>query len=109
MAPWLTRFGWRWENGFQQAPPHQEVLTDVETRLVAGRPKRMIGVAAARLAAASARHVPGVGRALIAVLTGHIRQTVTLAAAAVALAVVGGRAGGRLTAQVVANTLWGQR
>lgn len=65
----------------------------------------MVGVAAARLAAAAAGHVPGVGGALIAVLADHVGQAAALPAAAVALTVVGRRTGGRLAAQVVANTL----
>lgn len=48
----------------------------------------MVGVAVTRLAAVAARHVPGVGRALIAVLTNHIWQAVTLTAAAVAVTVI---------------------
>lgn len=66
----------------------------------------MNGVAAARLAAGAARQVPGVGCALVAVLTHHVWQAVTLAAAAPAVAVAGGRAGGGLAAQPVAHTLW---
>lgn len=49
---------------------------------------RVIGVAAAGLAAVAAPHVPRVGRAAIAVLTRHIWQAATLAAAAVAVTVV---------------------
>lgn len=59
-----------------------------KTHLIAGRPVRMVGVAVTRLAAVAARHVPGVGRALIAVLTNHVWQAVTLAAAAVTVTVI---------------------
>lgn len=47
----------------------------------------MFGVAVAGLTAAATRHVPGVGRAAVAVLTDHIGQAVTLTAAAVAVTV----------------------
>lgn len=65
----------------------------------------MNGVAAARLAALTARHVPRVGCALAAVLTSHIWQTATLTAAAVAVTVIRRWTGGGVAAQVVANTL----
>lgn len=65
----------------------------------------MIGVAAARLTAAAARHVPGVGCTLVAVLADDVGQAVALTAAAVAVTVVGRRAGGGDAAQVVAHAL----
>ena len=64
-------------------------------------------VAGAALAAEAARHVPGVGRAAVAVLTDHVGQAVTLPAAPVAVTVAGGRTAGRLAAQLVAHTLCG--
>lgn len=57
--------------------------------LVTGRPVRVIGVAAARLAAAAARHVPRVGCALAAVLADHVGQAAALPAAALTVAVAG--------------------
>lgn len=49
----------------------------------------MNGVAVARHAAVAARHVPGVGCALIAVLTHHVWQAVTLTATTIAVTVIG--------------------
>lgn len=68
----------------------------------------MFGVAVAGLTAAAARHVPGVGRAAVAVLTDHVGEAVTLTAAAVAVTVTGGRTAGGIAAQLVTNTLCGQ-
>lgn len=73
--------------------------------LIARRPVRVLGVTVAGLTPLSARHVPGVGRALVAVLTNHIGQAVTLAAAAVAVTVAGRWTAGGLAAQTVADAL----
>lgn len=75
--------------------------------LIAGRPVRMFGVAVAGLTAMAARHVPGVRRAAVAVLTDHVRKAVTLSAAAVAVTVARCRTAGGIAAQLVTNTLCG--
>lgn len=47
----------------------------------------MFRVAVAGLTATAARHVPGVGRTAVAVLTDYVREAVTLTGAAVAVTV----------------------
>lgn len=49
----------------------------------------MFGVAVTGLTAAATRHVPGVGRATVAVLTDHIREAAALTAVEVAVTVAG--------------------
>lgn len=69
-----------------------------QSHLVAGRSKRVDGVAIATLTALPTGQVPGVGSATVAVLANHVRLAGTLAAVLLALAVVtratglGGRA-----------------
>lgn len=65
----------------------------------------MFGVAVAALTAGAAGHVPGIGGAAVAVLTDNVGQAVTLTAAAIAVAVAGGRTAGLVGSQCVTNTL----
>lgn len=59
-----------------------------QAHLVAGRSKRVDGVAIAMLAALVTGQVPGVGSAAVAVLANHIGLAGTLAAVLLALTVV---------------------
>lgn len=63
------------------------IVSQDAPNLVAGQPVRVFGIAVAGLTAAATRHVPGVGRAAVAVLTDYIGQAVTLTAAAVTVTV----------------------
>lgn len=62
-------------------------------------------VAVAALAAVAAVDVPRIGSAAVAVLTDHVGLAGTLAAALVALALVGGGTGLRRRAQRLAHAL----
>lgn len=59
-----------------------------QSHLVAGRSKRVDGVAIATLTALATGQVPGVGSAAVAVLANHVGLAGTLAAVLLALAVV---------------------
>lgn len=65
----------------------------------------MDGVAVAAPAAVAAGDVPRIGSAAVAVLTDHVGLAGTLAAALVALALVGGGTGLRCCAQRLAHAL----
>lgn len=75
------------------------------SHLVAGRSVGVDGIAVAVLAARSAGDVPRIGSAAVAVLTDHVGPAGTLAAALVALTLIGGRTGPGYRPRRVARAL----
>lgn len=77
--------------------------------LIAGCPIRVFGVTVAGLTATATCHVPGVGRTAVTVLTDHVREAVTLTAAAVTVTVARWWTAGGIAAQLITNTLCEQK